>query len=326
MFLTLLEPKTSMKWEEVSPTVIQDSFPVRPGESGRIHYFDQTMLELHMSDRDSFVCEAIPFEDAKTKEQSPYFWTTDIISIGEARDLSKLATWEWLSSIGIEFTRQSLEWAAARGYLNILQFLLANKIELSAQDRDNVLLSASFSGSVEVYKFLESLVYSLTKDSPRYLSEIAIKGAIQSGNIDLVEYLKYPGTFPDNLGLGINSGKIEMVRYLVEKGIYLPTQDSLRNAALKGSLPIVQYLVEECHLDPDKSYGLILEVALGGEMGTMGGGDIEMVRYLLSRSKFPYIEGIEEHISKQRRVLDSLKLIERTMGLPNSRTYSTLLT
>jgi ankyrin repeat protein len=225
-------------------------------------------------------------------------WQTDLISIGGPRYLNKLSTWEWLSNIGVEFTSRSLGWAASHGCLNIIQFLLANGVELTEEVRREALDDAAISGSVETFKFLEG-DGSVPKEEFTLL-------AVSSGSLELVKYLE-SSHLKYYVPQAISSGNLEMLKYLIEVGGAEPSLENLEHATRQGSLDLVRYLVEEGGINPDDYHELLLRVARGGK--------VEVLQYLLSRSKFPHIERIEEHLSQQRKVLESLKLIEKAMGL-----------
>lgn len=98
----------------------------------------------------------------------------------------------------------------------------------------------------------------------------------------MTEYMKLEDVLYDNSTPPLQSDSAEL-------GIEDYTQSPLSCACYRGNLPIVKYLVEECHCDPSKAHGTKQKMPIES---AIVGNHLDIVKYLASIPNFqvPYHE------------------------------------
>ncbi|KAF0716540.1 Aste57867_2788 [Aphanomyces stellatus] len=164
------------------------------------------------------------------------------------------------------FGPQLMDWAAAGGQLDVVQWLHATRTEGCTSNAINL---AATHGHVHVLAWL-------TAHRTEGCTSRAVAGAAANGHLACVEYLYDRGTWTDKcptygIDMAAANGHLEVVHYLLARDLATETPLSMDLAAKNGHLEVLQYL--HTHVG---SHGCTVD-ALDAAAGN---GHLEVVQYL----------------------------------------------
>ncbi len=154
--------------------------------------------------------------------------------------------------------------AAREGCVNVVKFLIAQKVDVNCKGQYSVINIAGGHGHFEVVK---CLIEHGANDSERAFSSAAL-----GGHLKIVKYLFERGV-EDSSGViscVCHAGHFEVLKYLIENGGRQDFGQGLQMASAKGYLEMVKYLIEH----GAKEYNSALNHACGR-------GQLEVVKYLI---------------------------------------------
>jgi hypothetical protein len=130
--------------------------------------------------------------------------------------------------------------AGEKGYLDIVKYLLKHGAEI---DESDLLTIASENNHLDIVKYLVENV-EMNADN----IDDAFIGASYSGNVEIMKYLVKRGANLRNersLNYASEMGHLEAVKYLVENGVNIKVENNkaLRNALKNNHLEIARYLI-----------------------------------------------------------------------------------
>jgi ankyrin repeat protein len=189
-------------------------------------------------------------------------------------------------------TRSALHVASANGQLEVVQYLIENKIDVPQEVLMHEAVK-SLDGGLDVIKYLiEKGVGSQRhvrgrRPPPSIFPDVALSAAA-SGNLQVVQYFLENNLAQPNselLQMAASKGSLELVHYLLTKNITIDDMDDnvINNAARGGHLHIVRYLVER-NLEMPTNNTLVF-AASNGHLNVlkylieMGIGDVDDVAY-----------------------------------------------
>ena len=132
----------------------------------------------------------------------------------------------------------ALRWAATKNKTDIVKYLLDKGANIHA-DNDEPLRKYAMRGDLEMVKYLLERGATVTAESKVFRS------GVEKGHLHIVDYLGKKGLTadanPETLVLAaVQSGKIDMVQYLVKHG-YPVTPEAVTEAKTKGYTDIVDF-------------------------------------------------------------------------------------
>jgi hypothetical protein len=184
---------------------------------------------FYFSDGDN-ICEFLNYgnyikevslpDDAKiVKDPDGNKWRADKLFLHERKDLTKLETWEWIISQGINIhadNEYALRRFADNGHIDVVKFLVENGANIHADDDEALRLSASI-GHIDVVKFLVENGADI-----HAIDDWALQLSAENGHIDVVKFLLENGAdiHARNdyaLSLSAENGHTEVAEYLKSK-------------------------------------------------------------------------------------------------------------
>ncbi|AGF84863.1 repeat protein [Moumouvirus goulette] len=208
---------------------------------------------------------------------------TNMIVLGERRDLRDADIWDYMVLVGINIHVDHdypLFWASKGGHLEVVKYLVENGANIHGFS--NPLKNASEEGHLEVVKYL------VEHQSDMYLYyDYALRSASKEGHLEIVKYLVENGAniHANNdwaLRSASKEGHLEVVKILVKCGadIHADDDEALKNACIYGHFKVVQYLIEHGTIN-DKNIFILLTYALNFERLDVAKYLFELVKYLI---------------------------------------------
>ena len=181
--------------------------------------------------------------------------------------------------------------AAFNGHTHILKYM-----DTLMEIPPDAIVMAAKGGYIDTVKYLLDVVPEVPPD--------AIASAAESGHYDIVELLKDVAMDSGAVATAASTGDFDMVRHLVSMGAPVD-RDALEGAIMSEDLDMVQYVVEELGIRPNKDN--LKEAAASGV--------VDIVDYLIGYGVWPDPETIlavvMEGIQDERSV-DVVDLLYRS--------------
>ncbi len=170
--------------------------------------------------------------------------------------------------------QRELRYAVSRGYLPIIQYLVAQGADINAEG-DGLLTWAALGGHLKIVEYL------IEKGADIHVNnDDAFITASEGGHLKIAKYLAKQGANihvnnDEALVLASQNGHLSMVKYLIAQGADMHTQNNkpIRKASEFGKLSIVKYLVEH---GADNHDNEVLVLASQN-------GHLSVVKYLIAR-------------------------------------------
>jgi len=158
----------------------------------------------------------IPEDAQMVKDPQGDKWRASAVVFGPKKNLSEVATWEWLVSLGVDIhaeNNRAVRWASEYGHLEVVKYLVSVGADIHAGN-DLAVRWASSNGHLEVVKYLVSVGADIHADDD------------------------------DALRWASNNGHLEVVKYLVSVGadIHACNDEAVRCASSNGHLKVVKYI------------------------------------------------------------------------------------
>ncbi|EQC28730.1 hypothetical protein SDRG_13604 [Saprolegnia diclina VS20] len=151
-------------------------------------------------------------------------------------DVAGLSLVQTLHERGFECSTAAMDKAAAKGHLEVVQFLHTHRSEgCTVRAMDN----AASNGHLEVVQFLHT-------HRSEGCTVKALDGAIASGHLDVVRFLiehRSEGASLNILDVAAGYGHLEVVQYLDGLGSFGCTVNAVDSAAIHGHLDLTTYLL-----------------------------------------------------------------------------------
>jgi len=146
---------------------------------------------------------------------------------------------KYLIGKGGIITDDAIPYASKNGHLEVIEYL----IEKGGKITDNGILYASKNGHLEVIKYFVKTGSKITLD--------ALYDSVKNCHLNVIKYfIEETGLIPTyginyvSNGFGSCEKKIEVIKYLIEKGVKI-TIDAIKYAINNNNLLIIQYFIEE---------------------------------------------------------------------------------
>jgi ankyrin repeat protein len=209
--------------------------------------------------------------------------------------------------------------AAKRGYLEIVEALLAKKANVHMADRDGYtpLHMAAMHGHLEVVNLL--LAREANVHSVNQYGDTALHGAAENGYPAVIQFLLNRNADPNStnqnedtpLHWAARNGHLEVVQWLLQKNadpnkVSLDGTTPLHEAARKGHIKVVELFLQ-CGIEPN-IYNQDGETPL---YWAAENGHLEVVQYLLQKDADPNKENIHGYTPLYRAVENGhLKVVQ----------------
>ena len=131
-----------------------------------------------------------------------------------------------------------LRYAIVDSKLDTIKYLVEEcKLYIS----DDLLKNIVMEENIEAIK-------SLFEKCDKQQKTMLLRYAIVNGKLDAVKYLVEECKLPIELYETFEKGKINIIKYLVDKHIIIPNYKSLYNAVRYNTIDVIKYLIEECKI------------------------------------------------------------------------------
>lgn len=221
-----------------------------------------------------------------------------------------------------------LHYAARYGHLKIVQYLIDEKqADLNVKNKVDMtpLHFAALGGHFKVAEYLVNKNRAYNIDSnicDNVYGATPLHYAASSGNYELVQFLLNSGASANQISrtgerplhYAVSSGgNLRIVKLLIEKGAIISSEVSdtptLHFAALGGHLDIVQYIINELHVDWNITSNGIHTLHFA-----VRGGNLSIVQYLIEQKQANVnvkdnIDGTPLHDAARRGYIDIVRYL-----------------
>jgi Ankyrin repeats (3 copies) len=224
---------------------------------------------------------------------------------------------KWLHFVGANCTPLALNWAASKGYLDIVVFLHKNRTEGCTK---MAIDKACGNGHLKIVQFLHEnrkegcsndavdkaaknghlqVVKYLIEDMGKIGTPAAMDNACANGHTAVVKYLHDSGSSCTEMAMNsaCENGHLKIVEFLCDNRTEGCTKEAMDGAAENGHLEVIKFLATKKSLRFDND---TIESAIAN-------GHLEVVKYLVGgrkmtkQAKTELIEAAERH--KQARIV-----------------------